>query len=105
MFCPKCGSILLPRKEGSKKILACSCGYKSNDIEQTKITETITSNRKEVEVVDRQDYETFPTIKIKCEKCGHGLAYYWTLQTRSGDEPETKFLKCQKCQHTWRDYN
>ncbi|MBI1969528.1 transcription factor S, partial [Candidatus Woesearchaeota archaeon] len=21
-----------------------------------------------------------------------------------GDEPETKFLRCQKCRHTWRDY-
>jgi len=46
MFCPKCGSLLLPKKEGSKKILACSCGYKISNIEQTKITEIITKKRK-----------------------------------------------------------
>ena len=48
MFCPKCGSILLPRKEGSKNILVCSCGYKSGNIEKMKITETISKKEKEV---------------------------------------------------------
>ncbi|MBI2108536.1 transcription factor S, partial [Candidatus Woesearchaeota archaeon] len=32
-------------------------------------------------------------------------AYFWLVQTRAGDEPETKFLRCEKCSHTWRDYD
>ncbi len=105
MFCPKCGSILLPKKEGNKKSLVCSCGYKSADIEQSKIRETVQKKSRKVEVIEREDFETLPTMKVKCEKCGHGTAYYWTVQTRSGDEPETKFMKCEKCLHTWRDYD
>ncbi|MCC6022056.1 MAG: DNA-directed RNA polymerase subunit M [Sulfolobales archaeon] len=27
-FCPRCGALLLPKKEGSKEVLKCSkCGY------------------------------------------------------------------------------
>ena len=106
MFCPKCGSILLPKKEGSKKILVCSCGYKTSDIEKTKITETVVSKEKEVEVIEeRSDLKILPKMDVECDKCGHKKAYFWTLQTRAGDEPETKFLKCEKCEYTWRDYD
>ncbi|MAG72188.1 MAG: transcription factor S [Acidobacteria bacterium] len=105
MFCQKCGSVLLPKKEGNKKVLVCSCGYKSDNVEQTKITETVTKKSREVEVIEREDYETLPKTNAKCEKCGHKTAYFWTVQTRAGDEPETKFLKCEKCKAIWRDYD
>jgi len=104
MFCPKCGSVLLPKKEGSKRILVCSCGYKSSGMEKTKITETINKRSKEVEVIEKE-IETLPKTKAECPKCGHKEAFYWTMQTRAGDEPETKFLKCGKCSYTWRDYD
>lgn len=58
----------------------------------------------EVEVVS-EDEETLPTTEATCEKCGHETAYFWLQQTRAGDEPETKFLKCAECKHTWRDYS
>jgi len=105
MFCPKCGSVLLPKKEGSKKVLVCSCGYKSSNVEQTKITETVTKKEKDVEVIHKDDVSILPKTKVKCEKCGNKEAFYWTMQTRAGDEPETKFLRCTKCKHTWRDYD
>ena len=104
MFCPKCGSVLLPKKEGNKKVIVCSCGYKSDNIELTKITETVTKKEKEVEVIEKE-IEILPKTDAKCDKCGHKTAFFWTLQTRSGDEPETKFLRCEKCRHTWRDYD
>lgn len=104
MFCQKCGSVLLPKKEGSKRILVCSCGYKSSGMEKMKITETISNKSKEVEVIEKE-IETLPKIKVECPKCGHKEAYFWTMQTRAGDEPETKFHKCTKCSHTWRDYD
>ncbi|GAH37902.1 unnamed protein product, partial [marine sediment metagenome] len=40
----------------------------------------------------------------KCKKCGNEKAFFWTVQTRSGDEAETKFFKCTKCEFTWREY-
>ena len=104
MFCPKCGSVLLPKKESSKKVLVCSCGYKSGDIEKTKLTETVQDNSQEVEVIEKT-IEILPKTKAKCDKCGHKTAFFWTVQTRAGDEPETKFLKCEKCSKTWRDYD
>jgi len=104
MFCPKCGSVLLPKREGSKKVLVCSCGYKGSNIENTKLTETVTKKEKEVEVIEKE-INVLPKTKVECEDCGNREAYFWTLQTRAGDEPETKFLRCTKCKHTWRDYN
>ena len=105
MFCPKCGSILVPRKEDSKKMFVCSCGYKTANLEATTIKETIVSHDKNVEVVDKGELQTLPKTTVECPKCGHRTAYFWLVQTRAGDEPETKFLKCEKCGHTWRDYD
>jgi|TARA_Y100000310_G_scaffold336554_1_gene421418 DNA-directed RNA polymerase subunit M len=104
MFCPKCGSVLLPKKEGNKKSLVCSCGYKSTNVESIKITETVAKKEKEVEVIEN-NIDILPKTKVKCETCGHKGAFFWTVQTRAGDEPETKFMKCEKCGHIWRDYD
>ena len=49
--------------------------------------------------------EALPTIEAKCEKCGHGEAVWWMLQTRSADEPTTQFYRCTSCGHTWRNYD
>ncbi|MEA2037628.1 MAG: transcription factor S [Nanoarchaeota archaeon] len=106
MFCPKCGSILMPKKEGSKTVSVCSCGYKSSDSEAGKIKEEVKDKSSKVEVVEKnRELDALPSIDAECPKCGHKRAKYWLMQTRAGDEPETKFLKCEKCKHTWRDYN
>ena len=39
-----------------------------------------------------------------CPKCKHMGAYYLLKQTRSADEPETKFYTCESCAHRWREY-
>jgi DNA-directed RNA polymerase subunit M len=57
---------------------------------------------KKIEAVE--DIETRPVIEARCPECEHNEAYYWTQQTRSADEPETRFFKCTKCSHTWREY-
>ena len=28
-FCPKCGSLILPKKDGGKTVVECKCGYKA----------------------------------------------------------------------------
>ena len=105
MFCPKCGSILMPKKDGNKKLLVCSCGYKTKELEQATIKETVIQKGKKVEVIEKGELETLPKTEVECPKCGHRTAYFWLVQTRAGDEPETKFLRCEKCEHTWRDYD
>lgn len=103
MFCPKCGSLLRPKDFKGKRLLACSCGYKDQKSEKIELSEkkTVSSN---VDVVDKE-VEVYPLTDVECPKCKHGKAHYWTVQTRASDEPETKFFKCEKCKHTWRDYS
>ena len=43
-------------------------------------------------------------MKYDCKKCENTEAYFWTLQTRSADEPETRFFKCTKCSTVHREY-
>ncbi len=103
MFCPECGSVLRPKQKGAKRVLYCSCGYTKTPEEDEKpeIKESVDAPKK-MEVIEK--VEVHPKIKIKCEKCANGIAYYWTQQTRGADEPETRFFKCTKCSHTWREY-
>lgn len=102
MFCPKCGSILRPRDRAGKKVLFCSCGFAKDSQQETAAIKEIVNAGKKIEVVEQ--VETLPKIKIACEKCSNNAAYYWTQQTRGADEPETRFFKCTKCSHTWREY-
>jgi DNA-directed RNA polymerase subunit M len=104
IFCPKCGSILKPKTEKGKRILFCSCGYNMKDAQPTKIKEKVAKEEKEIQVVP-EDEKILSKTEAECPKCHNKEAYYWLVQTRAGDEPETKFLKCVKCKHTWRDYS
>lgn len=96
----------MPKKDRSKKKkFVCQCGYVSEDMEDAKIKETVESEA-EIEVVNPdQDLESLPITDIECPTCKNKKAYFWLVQTRAADEPETKFLKCTKCRHTWRDYS
>lgn len=100
LFCPKCKSIMIPREEKGKKFAVCSCGHRS-DAEMT--LKEKGKQSEEVAVVD-SDIEVLPLTDAKCPKCGNLKAYFWTQQTRSADEPETCFFKCQKCKKMWRSY-
>lgn len=63
------------------------------------------SKKKEIEIVDESEENRPIDENIECEECGHQGVHWWLQQTRAGDEPETKFLKCPDCGHTWRDYS
>ncbi len=106
MFCEKCGSIMVLKGEGKKKYMACpKCNFKKKDVNEMKLSEKIEQKEKpDVEVVE-EDVETHPVVDKECSKCGNGKAFFWTLQTRAGDEPETEFYKCTKCKHQWRENN
>jgi len=104
MFCPKCGSILLPDTSKGKRIFVCGCGYKTAKLKEAIIKESIKGESK-LEVVEKEEAPHLPLMDTECPKCKNRKAYFWTVQTRAGDEPETKFLKCAKCNHIWRDYS
>ena len=99
-FCPKCGSVIIV---GDKKAACAKCGYKPKGIVKIQASEKM-GKTYGIAVINEKALNTYPKVQIKCPRCKHGEAYFWTLQTRSSDESETKFYKCTKCEHTWRVY-
>ena len=85
---------LAPGEENSGKLVSM-VRQKARDIAEKNNIETV-----------EEEVEIHPLIHdVECPKCGHTSAYFWEVQTRASDEPETKFLRCEKCRHTWRDYS
>jgi DNA-directed RNA polymerase subunit M len=101
IFCPKCGSLLVPKN--NKKALACSCGYTNKEDVNIKLSEQMEAKTKIEVVNEKDDLKTLPTTDVDCPSCKHEKAWFWTQQTRAADEAETRFFRCQKCNHIWRD--
>jgi transcription factor S len=104
-FCEKCGAMLIPKKEDKKTVFVCnSCGFVSNRKENIVLVEKVGDGKKTlIDVVDKK-IEVLPKVNQDCPKCDNKKSYYWLVQTRAGDEAETRFFKCVKCNHTWREY-
>ena len=102
-FCSKCGAMLLP--QGDK--LKCKCGntknLTKNEAEQYEVSEKIEAN--DTVIMKGEDIDTLPSTKVICPKCENERAFWWLQQTRRADEAETRFLRCTKCKHTWREYD
>lgn len=105
LFCPKCGSILLPKKADGKNVMGCSSCTFIDKKPDSMLTEKSKATSKIAVIEKDEEAGVLPKIDADCPKCRHKKAFYWTVQTRAGDEAETKFLKCEKCSHTWRDYD
>ncbi len=101
MFCPKCGSLMSP---SNGKMVCNSCGYtqatgngKSGLIVNTSLAKEV------IMIKEEKNAEPLDSDAV-CPKCQHRGAYYLLKQTRSADEPETKFYTCEACGHRWREY-
>ena len=115
-FCPKCGGLMYPRKENGKSVLICrSCGYKlelgggeESAVKTYTLRKKLAHTEKEKTIIIDDESklpEVLPkTRDVTCPRCGHNEAYYWFMQTRAADEPPTRFYKCTKCGHVWREY-
>ncbi len=105
-FCPNCGTLLRVNNKDGKSVYACRCGYEK-DIDEKSRFEHSEKNISDDEVVIIEDSNlmAMPKVKEECKKCHNREAYWWMLQTRSGDEPATKFYRCTKCSYTWREYD
>lgn len=113
-LCDKCGILMMPQKDGAKTLLVCKkCGKSSktdNISPKAKasgvIHERILHDLGDViPVVGDKASRILPITKIDCPECKHTEAVWWTQQTRSSDEPETRFYRCTSCQKTWREYS
>jgi transcription factor S len=109
-FCPKCGTRLKykPQKD-SAKLVCDKCGYSEaaeTNMSTAEVVEPDSSSATMKVVGEKEEkIKTMPTTNVDCPKCGHNVAFWWFLQTRSGDEPPTQFFRCEKCGHTWRQYS
>jgi DNA-directed RNA polymerase subunit M len=100
IFCPKCGSILVQK---TKNFGCPRCGYASKEKMKLEVREKLDEGQK-IDVIKDKDVDILPRVPAICKKCGHTEAHFWTSQTRAADEAETKFFRCTKCRHTWREY-
>ena len=99
-FCEKCGGMILVTVD---KDACASCGHRLKKKPKIIAGET-TKQQEGIAVIKEGSDETHPIVEVKCPKCKNKKAYFWTMQTRAGDESETKFYKCTNCKHTWRVY-
>jgi len=99
-FCEKCGGII---KVEEGKAACVSCGRKLAKKPKIEASEKA-GERESIAVIKEEASNVHPTIEIECPKCKNKKAHFWTMQTRSSDESETKFYRCTKCDYTWRKY-
>jgi DNA-directed RNA polymerase subunit M len=108
IFCEKCGNLMIAaRKKGKLKYVCRKCGYSSPEkkVVSTSISEKVEDNKEKILVIsEKEGLEEFPKTKAICPECENNEAYWFMQQTRSADEPPTRFYRCTKCGHTWREY-
>ena len=94
---------MLPKKKEGKSVMTCSCGYSS---EGSAVVKEKIKKKEDIAVIEDEEAEVVHPVEptAVCQKCGNKGAYFWEVQTRAGDEAATKFFKCVKCKHVWRDY-
>ncbi|NBP13178.1 hypothetical protein EBU95_02135 [bacterium] len=56
------------------------------------------------DAIKPKDLEEIPDGIVKCGKCKSYKTEYVELQTRSSDEPTSKFCYCHKCGNRWKFY-
>jgi DNA-directed RNA polymerase subunit M len=96
---------MAPKDDKGKKYFQCSCGHNTKKAAPTTtvLKESVKAKRSDEYTVVNENDTTLPLTEEQCPQCKHLRAFWWTKQMRSSDEPETKFLKCEKCKYTWRD--
>jgi len=107
----ECGGMLRPLRNKGKDVLVCrKCGKETKlcDDERDDFTTKGASHavpQSLVPIIDREkQLSKLSTINVECPKCKNVGVIWWMVQTRGVDEPPTRFYKCVKCDHTWREY-
>lgn len=104
-FCPKCGSIMFPKKTKGKTVFVCKkCGYEEEIKDKVTVKEEVKDDNEIFVVNEDEELKSYPKVKAICPRCKNDEAYFQLIQTRAGDEAPTKFYKCTKCGYVWREY-
>jgi len=99
-FCEKCGGMIAIIDD---RAICAGCGHKAKKKPKIEVSEKI-GKKDAIAVINEEADNTYPVIDMVCPECKNKKSYFWTTQTRSSDESETKFYKCTKCKFTWRKY-
>ena len=91
---------MVPTPNGFSKCRKCGTEQRST---QTAVKTSAVEKRDTI--VIEKDESNLPIIEQDCPKCSNKSCYFWLIQTRSSDEPPTRFLRCTECKHTWREYS
>lgn len=102
MFCPNCKSLLRPDGEN---LLCPRCEFEK-PIKESSVSKSKADLENDLnDVPVFEDLDTMPVDEtVFCPKCKNKGAYWHLRQTRSADEATTRFYRCTKCKHTWREY-
>jgi DNA-directed RNA polymerase subunit M len=112
-FHEKDGGLYMPKNVNGRTVLVCRiCGHKmSGKVKKSdfEIKGTIAKPKEgpaaEIVVVEqKKHFEALPRTQVLCPNCENKEAFWWMQQTRSADEPPTRFMRCCKCGHVWREY-
>lgn len=99
----------MPTKKGRSTSFVCrTCGKRKGgkiSPKEFKLAVTAPKAANEIVVVEKKSrFEVLPRTNAQCPKCENPEAFWWMQQTRAADEPPTRFFKCTKCSHVWREY-
>lgn len=105
-FCKKCGGLMLPIQDSKDKTqLECRKCKAKETTKEAFVTTSEFIQETSIPVIDTEkQMKKFSTIAVECPKCKHIGAMWWMVQTRGVDEPATRFYKCIKCMHVWREF-
>jgi transcription factor S len=105
-FCEKCGAMMAAfKQEDGKRVAKCrSCGQIAEIAGRMTVSQSVDKTPRDKIIIVDDDSIPMPKTAASCPKCGHNEAYYWTVQTRRGDEGATEFYRCVSCKTTWRNY-
>ena len=107
MFCPTCGNLLSVQSEMQMKFQCQVCPYKYIIHKQIKIREHPPKKKLDDVLGGEEAWAAVQTTEYEggCEKCGNTKAYFRMQQTRSADEPTTRFYRCTngKCTYQWKE--
>ena len=105
-FC-SCGGLMVPQKKGAKVVLVCRrCGKKKTSKEK-KFKMKVSSEKVKSKIIvldKKKKIDVLPKTDIDCPKCENKEAFWWMQQMRAADEAPTRFYRCTKCDHVWREY-
>ncbi len=103
MFCEKCDSLM---SNSGDHYVCPSCGFTKEKSKSAGDSGKIVNrgSARQVVIIDDEKVAEPLDSDAVCPKCKHVGAYFLLKQTRSADEPETKFYTCESCGHRWREY-